>query len=321
MIICKISTFNLNPAVTIVNASYEVALDKEMTNLIASSYQDDVHTKSIIFDIIPEKGRTYYSRVSATLSSGPTEWGPVSEFVYDSQTVTLYLKTPSVISTPILSTIFQRTEHPNTCFTVKATNYNAIGDSQQRYAYWSIIDVLTGEVITHKRTDVELDSFFVDINLDYNRIYNINCMFEGDNDDFSERGSLTIITGGELIRNFSLSVVSTVEDFTLFKDTLSKPNSIHEWRLYDEDSNILTTASEEESTVSSFNIRAAVLEKGKTYLLRGRIREPLDLSKRWKYFTFRTESDLNYGLPKPFPYKLGDGGELTSEITIETDKE
>jgi hypothetical protein len=337
MIICKLTRFKLSPGETIINTSYEVSTNKDMTELLAFDYQNSVNKYSIIFDIVPEKGRTYYSRVAVTLNTGPTEWGPITEFTYKGDDVSLYHTLPSVISTPVLSTSFWETEHPHGCFTIDATPYNAIGDSSHKYSIWNIIDVLTGEVVFTKTTDVGLTSLYVDVMLDHNRIYNINLIYFGDNNDKSERGSLTIVTSSELIKDFRLSSVSSAEDFTVIKDSKTTPVTRHEWYLYDSKSKILTKEEDQLTLTTSFNVKADWLEQGNTYLLQGRayteedetidfngVKDDKDLkltslgyTERYKYFIFQTQSKANYGLPGTFPYKLGSGGNIGNDLEID----
>ena len=66
---------NLSPGEEIVNTSYELSDVKDFSNILESNYFDAENKYSMIFDHVPENGKTYYVRVSCVLTSGPTAWG------------------------------------------------------------------------------------------------------------------------------------------------------------------------------------------------------------------------------------------------------
>ena len=312
MIIFSLFPTSLGKDVSIINTSYEISKTEDMSDIFLFSYNDTDNKESIIFDYEPEEGKTYYGRVKCQLSTGPTAWGPVRPFEYDEDNVELHMSTPSVINTPILSTLFWRNQHPHSCFTVKTSPFEVIGNSKHIKTIWLITDIVKKEVVYHKESTFALTELKVDFLLQYKTAYSIQAIFVADNGAVSNRGSLNIATGNGLIPNFGSHVLSSKEDIVLMKENASKTNLQHEWYLYDENTSKLTSGSEELGTTTTFNVKKEYLKAGGLYLLQGKTK---DDGEEYKYFIFRTVGDAIYGLPKPFPYALGKG---VSEVNAET---
>ena len=319
--ICKVDPYKLDAGVSIVSVDYEVATDSKMENIIRFSYNDTVNLRSIVFDYELEKGRTYYGRTRALLSTGPLDYGPISEFTYNPETnAEFMLTTPSPINTPTISTIFWTTEHPTSCFTLHATGFEVIGNSKLTKSVWEITDVMSGKTVTTLTTNTNLTSLFVDIELNPETQYRISLTYFADNDSASKTASLIITTGKQLTAEH-IQGVSTVSDTIILKTTEQLPNSKHEWYLLDDNSNILNPEDTRESAVSSFTVDHTLLKTGSLYLLQTREINVLNPDAKYEYMAFKTNNSATYGLPGSFPYKLGYGSTTGSDLAVDNDSE
>jgi hypothetical protein len=241
MLTCSVDQESLQKGVTIISSDYEVATDKDMTNLVAHSYGEVGNEYSVIFDYELERGRDYYGRIRCILSTGPIDWGEPTKLTYDDDTINFNMAIPSAINAPILNTIFWREEHPHTNFTIFGDEFTANGNTKHVETQWTITEIETGTVVLTRRSTVELRKLYVDIVLDFNKAYKIDAIYKSDNDGYSPRGGLVVSTTCPLVRDGTPTMMSESTDMIVYKNGVGRPNALHEWFLYDEENKVTQT--------------------------------------------------------------------------------
>jgi len=306
---------------TIINTSYEVARDPEMKDIFLHSYNDTENKMFIVFDYEVKNGEVYYSRIKCQLESGPTDWGPIKRNVYNESVDKVYLTLPSPVNTPLLTTNFWETEHPHSVFVINSSPYETLGNSRIVKALWSITDLETGKVVARYEKLDNFYKFYVTEILEFNRQYKISCIYLGDNDNASREGSLIITTGDSLTLSKRGLMINSKTPNVIVRDTYTEAESFHEWYILDKYGKVVNPEDTRLSSVASFTIPENLLRQSESYIVQTREAGDNVEDARFAYMVIRTSSNAVYGLPAPFPYKLGQGASGTSDIDLETDKE
>jgi hypothetical protein len=216
MVVLKITELLLPPGVTHLATDWQVATDLQFTNVIISSMGDNVNLSSIMFNDALDPTSRYYARARSLLTTGYTVWGNIDvttpNYLGD---LDLRSEMPSVLSTPILTSSSDVTNHLTTMFTLSVHGYSSYGTGTHESTTWIIEDIFGVIVWEHIADTINLNNMLIcDVILKENNAYRARAIFNSSSNDSSQVATMTFITSGDI----NASIVSTLNDIVVNKN-------------------------------------------------------------------------------------------------------
>lgn len=188
----------MDVAADIVSTDWQIASDKEFTNIVVEDIGDSVNKTYKVFDTnLLRYGSRYYSRCRLLLNNaGYTEWSNVFSFIAKDNTLALLdMSTPMLVPIPTVISPYELSDHPVNHFRVALENSKLLSDTKHIATTWIIEDIY-GKTIYLDKSAYNLKELTLPYNfkLQYNSVYIISAIIHTDSGDSSGKGSLTIKT-------------------------------------------------------------------------------------------------------------------------------
>lgn len=191
------NSLQLDDESTHLKTKFELSDTMNFSNIIATS-NSDKNKYAVLFNVDLDPAVKYYARAQALLSTGWTTHANLDIVDVRMSGLTGYKNgvLPSKIATPILSTDSLQAKHGITNFTINANGFERVGTSVHNTTIYYITDI-DNNILWYRISNVELNSITVnDLILEENQSYKVNVIFGSSSNDFSQKASLSIVTGG-----------------------------------------------------------------------------------------------------------------------------
>lgn len=272
MVSCVIKGYEIQDVDKILMADFEISDTRNFSNIVLSSYNDEVNKMGILFKDDLDPNKTYYGRCRVLLKDeGWVNYNNLDEVRvnlhgYMNQNEDL----PSKISIPLLSTDSVNEYHANTLFTIKSDGYSVVGTARHTYTNYWITDLDTKEIVWSKMgRELEKKSTVLnDILLQDNKVYNINACFMSSTGDSSQVASMTIRVGGSGIELLTPpdTILPNRENFIKVKD-MESASLEFTYEIILAGQKRLTSVYIEDG-LENFTLPNGILEYGNIYILR-----------------------------------------------------
>ncbi len=250
MIILRINNADLPSGWTHDSTDWQISETEDFSDILVESLNDEENLTTIIFNNKLDLGKEYYGRARMLLSKGFTEWSNIDVFTpKDVDEVTMLMDIPSVITTPTLTTNYDKNSHPTALFKINVENgFSTLGNATHESTTWIVSDML-GNVLWSSIDDkVNLVHVVLPFILPTDKVYHIHAMLKGTNGDNSQIGTITLYPSNDTGNPLNRIIYRQVTDGDLeIEHPYVEGLDLIEYEVYNDDINMVT-----DDTVESF---------------------------------------------------------------------